>query len=85
MFVPLLELLARLGNLRLFVTGIGEKDWSFKTEFTLLEGQLRSSNADLVFEGLDTFAKVSLVSDLNRTPFSQALTFLVQNGEKILE
>ncbi len=41
--------------------GIGESSWSFKTVFEVTEDELRAPNADLVFDGLDTFASVSLV------------------------
>jgi len=44
------------------VTGIGESRWGFKTVFSVTEDELKSSNADLLFEGLDTFATVLLVS-----------------------
>ena len=41
--------------------GIGEAQWSFKTEFDVTEDELAAANADLVFDGLDTFASVILV------------------------
>ena len=41
--------------------GIGEAQWSFKTEFDVTEDELAAPNADLVFDGLDTFASVILV------------------------
>lgn len=41
--------------------GVGEADWSFKTTFSVDDKLLSAGNADLVFEGLDTFATVSLV------------------------
>ncbi|KAF8591572.1 glycoside hydrolase family 2 protein [Ramaria rubella] len=39
---------------------IGESDWVFRTSFNINERDLTASNADLVFEGLDTFADVLL-------------------------
>ncbi len=39
---------------------IGEKDWVYKTEFTLDPALLKSKNVDLVFKGLDTYADVYL-------------------------
>ncbi|KAK7470700.1 hypothetical protein VKT23_002122 [Stygiomarasmius scandens] len=42
------------------VQWIGESRWSFKTTFSVTEDELKSSNADLLFEGLDTFATVLL-------------------------
>lgn len=42
------------------VQWIGESSWSFKTVFEVTEDELRAPNADLVFDGLDTFASVSL-------------------------
>lgn len=41
--------------------GIGETDWLFKTEFEVEDGIFWQSNVDLVFEGLDTYADVTLV------------------------
>lgn len=42
------------------VQWIGEKEWSFKTEFTVTDAELQATHADLVFDGLDTFATVLL-------------------------
>ncbi|GJE84980.1 glycoside hydrolase family 2 protein [Phanerochaete sordida] len=42
------------------VQWVGEADWSFKTSFAVDEKQLAAPNADLVFDGLDTFATVLL-------------------------
>ncbi|THH31326.1 hypothetical protein EUX98_g2891 [Antrodiella citrinella] len=41
-------------------TGIGESEWAFKTEINVTEAELASTAADLVFDGLDTFATVLL-------------------------
>ena len=41
--------------------GIGEADWEFATTFDLSDEEFNASNADLVFDGLDTFATVTLV------------------------
>ena len=43
------------------IIGIGEADWEFKTTFDVAETELNAPNADLVFDGLDTFATVTLV------------------------
>lgn len=40
------------------VQWIGEAEWAFKTVLDLTAEQLREPHADLVFEGLDTFATV---------------------------
>ncbi|KAJ7507752.1 glycoside hydrolase family 2 protein [Mycena galericulata] len=42
------------------VQWVGESRWAFKTEFNVNTGELSTLNADLVFEGIDTFASVSL-------------------------
>jgi len=42
------------------VQWVGEAEWAFKTEFQIAEHEISRPNADLVFEGLDTFATVSL-------------------------
>ncbi|KAJ7667976.1 glycoside hydrolase family 2 protein [Mycena polygramma] len=41
------------------VQWVGESRWAFKTQF-LVTDELKSTNTDLVFEGLDTFASVLL-------------------------
>lgn len=43
-------------------SGIGETDWAFKTVFEVCEREHSAPNIDLVFDGLDTFSVVSLVS-----------------------
>ncbi|KAN0097394.1 glycoside hydrolase family 2 protein [Tylopilus felleus] len=42
------------------VQWIGETDWAFKNTFIVSEKDLTAANVDLVFEGLDTFASVTL-------------------------
>ncbi|KAL9712669.1 hypothetical protein Ac2012v2_003906 [Leucoagaricus gongylophorus] len=42
------------------VQWVGEADWEFKTTFPVTQSDLSASHADLVFEGLDTFASVVL-------------------------
>lgn len=44
------------------LSGIGEADWAFKTILEVSEQELSAPNIDLVFDGLDTFSVVSLVS-----------------------
>lgn len=51
---------ASSGGLRLTWAGIGEADWAFKTTFAATPEQLAAGNADLVFEGLDTYCTVTL-------------------------
>lgn len=43
-------------------SGIGEADWAFKTSFEAGDQELSVPNVELVFEGLDTFSVVTLVS-----------------------
>jgi hypothetical protein len=42
--------------------GIGQSDWAFRTFFEVTEESLKEEHADIVFEGLDTYAVVELVS-----------------------
>ncbi|THV08604.1 glycoside hydrolase family 2 protein [Dendrothele bispora CBS 962.96] len=42
------------------VQWIGETRWAFKTTFSVKEDELKTTNIDLVFDGLDTFASVLL-------------------------
>lgn len=42
--------------------GVGEADWAFKTNFDVSQSSFNEPNVDLVFEGLDTYASVTLVS-----------------------
>ena len=51
---------------------MGEADWSFKTKFSVDQKQLSAPNADLVFDGLDTFAK-SRRSPIGYEPFVRHL------------
>jgi hypothetical protein len=44
------------------VAGIGEAQWAFRTVFEVTEKEMTAENLDIVFEGVDTFAKVELVS-----------------------
>lgn len=44
--------------------GVGEATWQFKTTFQISEDELKKTNADLLFEGLDTFATIALVCGL---------------------
>lgn len=41
--------------------GIAEADWQFRTNFTVSSAQLEEPEADLIFEGLDTYCDISLV------------------------
>ncbi|KAG6900940.1 hypothetical protein C0993_004377 [Termitomyces sp. T159_Od127] len=42
------------------VQWVGESDWAFKSTFTVTEEEYNSPHVDLVFDGLDTFARVDL-------------------------
>ena len=42
--------------------GVGEADWVFKTTFSVTDAEHALPNIDLVFDGLDTYATVKLVS-----------------------
>ncbi|KAF8528704.1 glycoside hydrolase family 2 protein [Gautieria morchelliformis] len=42
------------------VQWVGESNWAFRTSFRLRRSDFAASNADLVFDGLDTFAVVQL-------------------------
>ncbi|KDQ64291.1 glycoside hydrolase family 2 protein [Jaapia argillacea MUCL 33604] len=42
------------------VQWIGETEWVFKTTFSVKDTELAAPNVDLVFDGLDTFATVTL-------------------------
>ncbi|KAJ7095340.1 glycoside hydrolase family 2 protein [Mycena belliarum] len=42
------------------VQWVGESRWAFKTEFSVSAAELAAGNADLVFDGIDTFASVTL-------------------------
>jgi beta-mannosidase len=52
--------------------GVGEADWAFKTTFKVSKEQLKDPQADLVFEGLDTFCDISLVCQSTRQKGYQA-------------
>lgn len=42
--------------------GVQEADWAFKTSFKATKEQLAEAEADLVFEGLDTYCDITVVS-----------------------
>jgi hypothetical protein len=42
-------------------TGVAEADWVFKTTFDATSEQLQDEEADLLFEGLDTYCDITLV------------------------
>lgn len=50
------------------ITGIGEAEWAFKTDITVTDEELASPATDLLFDGLDTFATVLLVSSCDVLP-----------------
>ena len=41
--------------------GVGEKEWAFRITFATSSDDLQAPDADLVFDGLDTFVTVTLV------------------------
>lgn len=41
--------------------GIGEVDWAFRTSFRATKEQLQEPEADIVFDGLDTYCDIELV------------------------
>ena len=55
-------LLFKVSKILNFFSGVGEAEWAFKTTLNATEAELAAPNVDLVFEGLDTFATVKLVS-----------------------
>jgi hypothetical protein len=42
--------------------GVEESSWAFKNTFSITEEELAAPNVDLVFEGVDTLAVITLVS-----------------------
>lgn len=42
------------------VQWVGESDWTFKNNFTITNAELAACHVDLIFEGLDTYATVTL-------------------------
>lgn len=53
-----------VGNNELDLQWISDKSWVYQCEFHLTNEQLRNENIDLIFEGLDTYAKVFLNDEL---------------------
>ncbi|TDL29523.1 glycoside hydrolase family 2 protein [Rickenella mellea] len=59
------------------VQWIGEAEWSFKTTFNVESSDLSPTNADLVFEGLDTYAIVALNGNKILETNNQFVTYRV--------
>lgn len=59
--------------------------WAFKTKFPASQFEVSAQNVDLVFDGLDTFATVTLVSTVPPQCCSGLLSVMAQNGHNILE
>ena len=47
------------------VQWVSKKDWEYKTNFSLSEEILNKKNIELNFEGLDTYAKITLMEIIN--------------------
>jgi hypothetical protein len=58
-------------------TGVAESSWAFKNTFSITEEELAMPNVDLVFEGVDTFAAITLVSKLFKAPRFHSLTIIL--------
>ncbi|KAJ7700040.1 glycoside hydrolase family 2 protein [Mycena rosella] len=58
------------------VQWVGESQWAFKTEFNVSEAEL-GLNSDLVFEGIDTFASVTLNGTKILETYNQFLSYRV--------
>jgi hypothetical protein len=67
--------------------GIGESDWTFRTQFNITEREKAAKHVDLVFDGLDTYALVKLVSTPFRLIVCISPTFhpSSKNGSEILK
>ncbi|KAJ6599110.1 glycoside hydrolase family 2 protein [Mycena vulgaris] len=59
------------------VQWVGESRWAFKTEFNVNETELGALNSDLVFEGIDTFASVTLNGTKILETYNQFLSYRV--------
>ncbi|KIK97998.1 glycoside hydrolase family 2 protein [Paxillus rubicundulus Ve08.2h10] len=59
------------------VQWVGETEWAFKNTFTVTENDLVPTNADLVFEGLDTFATITLNGQEILNTKNQFITYRV--------
>jgi beta-mannosidase len=53
-----------IGNNEQDLQWIADRNWIYQTEFELTQSQLKTNNSELVFEGLDTYAKVFLNNEL---------------------
>ncbi|KAJ7129735.1 glycoside hydrolase family 2 protein [Mycena epipterygia] len=59
------------------VQWVGESRWAFKTEFNVSAAELDTLNADLVFDGIDTFATVVLNGSEILEAYNQFLSYRV--------
>mgnify|MGYP003672609081 FL=1 len=57
------------------VQWIAKKDWEYKTAFTVNQETLQKENINLIFEGLDTYAKVYLNNQLITTTTNAFRTY----------
>ncbi|KIM68561.1 glycoside hydrolase family 2 protein [Scleroderma citrinum Foug A] len=59
------------------VQWIGESDWTFKNVFMVTDTDLAETHVDLVFEGLDTYATVTLNGEVILETENQFVTYRV--------
>lgn len=65
---------------------VGEEDWIYRCQFRLDTLPKSGEQADLNFEGLDTFASIFRESPMTESFWARlTLSLLSVNGRKILE
>jgi len=60
------------------VQWVENKDWEYKTDFKLSENIFNKEKIDLIFEGLDTYAKVYLNDSLIITSNNMFITYVIE-------
>ncbi|KAG6336605.1 hypothetical protein ID866_2481 [Astraeus odoratus] len=63
------------------VQWVGESDWAFKNTFMITDSDLAAKHVDLVFEGLDTFASVTLNGQVILNAENQFVSYRVSTKE----